>query len=148
MFGKYPRSANGIEYDIVLVDNASPDQEEARAFYSQHETDYTIVRNKENIGFPRGCNIGAKRKASPLLLMLNSDVVLEPRAIEYMVQALNDPKIGVVGAKLLFPTAEQIAEAKMNPQIRPAGMIQQQNGTNIQGVLSYLLRWKPDHPSK
>ena len=120
-----PDAADGITYNIVLVDNNSPEQVEADIFY-QSISDNThilpIIRNKTNIGFPKACNQGAKRSNSPLLFMLNSDVILEPQSIKYMVQQLDNPKVGVVGMKLLFPEyAEGLTQTKT---VRPAGKVQ------------------------
>lgn len=141
-----PAAANGIEYKLVLVDNASPDQAEADAFYKQY-SNASVLRNKKNVGFPAGCNQGARRYDTPLLLMLNSDVVLQPEAIDYLVRGLDNPKVGVVGAKLLFPDLEQASEARLNTQIRPAGKVQHIGlETNIRGEFYHIfMGWSPEH---
>jgi GT2 family glycosyltransferase len=108
----------------------------------------TIIRNRTNEGFPRACNTGAARKQSPLIFFLNSDVILEPNAIKIAVTALDDDKIGVVGMKLLFPTEEQLADAKMNPNIRPARKIQHIGlYCNVHGeFLHTMIGWSEDNP--
>ena len=110
-----------FRYDVILVDNNSPDQEEARAFYAGLD-DFNILvkRNRENIGFPKACNYGARRKTSPLILFLNSDIILDADCLELMVREMDNPNIGVVGARLLFP--EDVGN--LQQVIRPANKVQ------------------------
>lgn len=143
-----PDAVGAVDYNLILVDNNSPDQDEARLFYIGHEKDCIIIHNKENVGFPKSCNQGARRKTSPLILLLNSDVILQSNAINYMVMGLDDPKVGVVGAKLLFPTVEQTADARIDPRIRPSGKVQHVGmETNIRGEFYHIfMEWSPDNP--
>jgi GT2 family glycosyltransferase len=49
-------------------------------------------------------NIGARRTKGSVLLFLNDDIeVLEPNWLQYMLNLLDQPSIGVVGARLLYP---------------------------------------------
>lgn len=145
-----PEAAGNIKYNIILVDNNSPEQEVARTFYDSLDTNITVIRNKENLGFPRGCNIGARRKTSPLLFMLNSDVILEKGSIDLLVRSLDDPTIGVAGMKLLFPSSEQLIEANMQnvEQYRPADTIQHIGlETNISANFIHIfVGWSKGHP--
>lgn len=128
-------------YNVILVDNNSPDQVEAKEFYSQyeHNTDFFIKRNKENQGFPRACNYGARRKSSPLILFLNSDAFVNPNTLQLLVKELDDPDIGIVGTKLIFP------EGIPNPNF--AGKVQHVGvSLNVHGVAHHpLLGWEPNH---
>ena len=144
-----PEAAGDLPYNVILVDNASPEKEVADNFYrdiSVNVPNLSVIRNKENWGFPVACDLGAKRKSSPLLFFLNSDVILKKDAVVNMVKAIDDPKIGVVGAKLLFP--DSIADLKQDSNIRPAGKIQHVGlCTNIRGEFYHLfIGWSPDHP--
>lgn len=144
-----PEAAGDLPYNVVLVDNNSPEKEVADNFYrdiSENMPNVFVIRNKENLGFPVACNQGAKRKFSPLLYLLNSDVILQKDAIVHLVNALDDPKIGVVGTKLIFP---EIAEwIKQDTFIRPAGKVQHVGlCTNIRGDFYHVfVGWSPDHP--
>lgn len=140
-----PEAAGDTTYNIVLVDNASPEQEEADNFYRSLDRTVTVIRNKENLGFPKACNQGAKRKQSPLIFMLNSDVVLYPEAISKLVTCFDNPKVGVAGMKLIFPPEDC---AGLNTNIRPAGKIQHVGlETNIRGDFIHMfVGWDADHP--
>jgi len=135
-----PDAAGDIPYRIILVDNNSPNRDE---FYADLNPRVTLIKNKENEGFIAASNTGAKRGKSPLIFMLNSDVVLDSGSIEKMVADLDDPRIGVVGMKLRFPELKEHLHAVKN-----AGKIQHVGlATNIKGDFYHLfLGWEPDHP--
>jgi GT2 family glycosyltransferase len=137
-----PEAANGVSYNVICVDNNSSLAERDK-FYSSRD-DIILIQNRENFGFPRACNIGAKRKSSPILFFLNSDVILQPTAIEKMVMNLDDPQVGVVGALLQFPEYAR----DLNPNIRPANKVQHVGmETNIHGKwIHVLLGWSVDNP--
>ena len=124
-----PAAMGRVQYSLTLVDNASF-PEEAKSFYSQFkEYDTTRVvrvrRNRENTGFPRACNYGARQGTATLIFFLNSDVVLDPGSVEKMVATMyntTECKVGIVGMKLVFP--DDTADYGLNPNIRPANKIQ------------------------
>lgn len=118
-----PDALEDNAYRVILVDNASKN---ADSFYDQFVSDPGIIvsRNKENEGFPRACNKGFRRGRSPLVFFLNSDVVLKPGSVAHMIKQIDDPIIGVVGMKLLFPTHHEIEVAKVDPTRRPAEKVQ------------------------
>src|SRR3990167_6135126 len=100
-----PAAAKDISYHIILIDNNSPNKEEADVFYNEIkiQKNTRIVRNKGNLGFPKACNQAVRLSHSPLLFFLNSDVILFEDAIKNLVLAMDDPNSGAVGMKLLFP---------------------------------------------
>jgi len=98
-----PEAADGIDYFVTIVENGS-DPDKVKGFYEKIEGDNVYVqKHKQALGFPLACNMGAKRKACPLILFLNADVTLEPGSIKEMVKTMDDPEVGIVGMKLLFP---------------------------------------------
>lgn len=60
-------------------------------------------RNAKNLGFAGNCNAGAARAQGDLLLFLNQDTVARPGWFEALMAAFNEPEIGIVGPKLVFP---------------------------------------------
>jgi GT2 family glycosyltransferase len=141
-----PEAANGIAYNIIIVDNAST--EDVNNFYGNipPANNLFLIKNKENLGFTKASNQGARRKNSPYILMLNSDCILQPHAIEYMLQRFDDPKVGVVGLKLVFPAnAEGLQQDTVH---RPAGKIQHVGlETSIEADFFHIfLGWSADNP--
>lgn len=127
---------------IILVDDASPDQEAMQAVYGNLNGDCTLLRNKENLGFPRTVNRGVQQGCSPLVLILNSDVELQTGCLEVMLSEFgSNPAVGVVGPKLLF------APESVDPK-RPAGTVQHAGlAVNFKGrVIHANIGWSADHP--
>ena len=138
-----PDAAKDIPYKIIIFDNASP-LEEANKFYPTIDKSIKIAKSKQNVGFPRACNQAVVRGNSPLLFFLNSDVILEPESIDKLVRVMDDPGVGVVGMRLIFPTEH----AGLNDQIRPAGKLQHIGlSVNIRGEVHHpFMAWRADHP--
>jgi GT2 family glycosyltransferase/Flp pilus assembly protein TadD len=63
-----------------------------------------IIRNKENLGFAKACNQGARIASCKYLLFLNNDTEPKQGWLEALLEsAEQDTAIGAVGSKLLFP---------------------------------------------
>jgi GT2 family glycosyltransferase len=141
-----PDACGDINYKVIIFDNGSP-QEQADEFYSQDfgNQNIKVIRNKENIGFPRACNTGFNHGFSSLVFFLNDDVILDPGSVPLLVKEFDDPKIGIVGMKLVFPEHTDLPQDAMN---RPAGKIQHIGlETNINADFVHLyLGWSQDHP--
>jgi len=136
-----PKACQDSEFFITIVDDGS-DKEKADKFYGyleEHKDHIYVQRNRENLGFPISCNIGAQRKASPLIYLLNADVVLHEHAIDEMIKTMDDPEVGVVGSKLLF--------SEDSPH-GPAGRIQHAGLAMSITARPYhlFIGWHEDHP--
>ena len=82
-------------YEIIVIDNASQD---ASVAWLKRQKDIKLVCNKENKGFPGGCNQGMElAEEGNDILLLNSDTIVTPRWLENMQTALySEPKVGAV----------------------------------------------------
>lgn len=76
------RFTEGISYEIILVDNASTDG--SIEYFSKMEG-IKFIESGGNIGFGRANNIGFKNSSGRILLMLNSDTIVENDIIGRMV---------------------------------------------------------------
>lgn len=130
-----------LKVRLVLIDDAGPEQDELNGIYHSLNGHSRLIRHKENWGFPRSVNEGVAACNAPLILLLNSDVELRPGCLQAMVAEFDDPKVGVVGPKLLFP------EDSPDPR-RPAGKIQHAGlAISIHGqVVHANIGWSADHP--
>lgn len=89
-----------IDVETIVVDNGSIDGsvEAARAQYPWAE----VIALPENIGFAAGNNVGLRRAKGRHCVLLNSDTVVLPDALERCVRYLDaNPDVGVVGLQLL-----------------------------------------------
>jgi len=91
----------GPEFELVLVDNASPDDtpELLRSW-----SDRAVVRLlEENRNFAGGCNAGAAAAAGEALIFLNNDTEVTPGALEALAEQALEPGVGAAGCRLHFP---------------------------------------------
>ena len=79
-------------------------------------------RNESNLGFAKANNIGARLSTGRNLLFLNNDTLVQPGWLSAMLDVRkNDPRVGVVGIKQLFPYTNTIYHTGMvfTPDGRP-----------------------------
>jgi len=84
----------------VVVDNDSTDRTVERL---RNEVSWLeLIEGKRNIGYGGACNLGWASATTPYVLFLNPDAVLEPRAIEILVDFMEEhPRAGIVAPCLL-----------------------------------------------
>jgi len=138
-----PAAAGAREIRIWLVDDASARPLRQRKFEELRSQgfDIQIRTNAQNRGFPFSVNRGAEKGQAEFILMLNSDVILAPDAIDIMAEEFDFEKVGIVGAKMVFP--EESAD-----QHRPAGTIQHAGLViTFDGKPVHVhLGWPAEHP--
>lgn len=83
--------------DVVLVDNGCTST--AVEDLAGHHRVRT-VGSGVNRGFAGGCNFGAGFSAAPILLFVNSDAVVDDNAARALVDALEEPGVGIASASL------------------------------------------------
>lgn len=93
-------SALGDEAELVLVDNASPD-DTAELFEAWRDR-ATVVLNESNRNFSGGCNDGAAAARGKVLVFLNNDTIVEPGALEALVAQAREPGVGAAGLRLHY----------------------------------------------
>ena len=91
-------ASEGVEIEIIVVDNGSRDSSAELAFRSG----VTVVLTGKNLGFAGGFNMGWRLGHGEVVVAVNPDVVVEPDALSELTSVLvEDRKTAVVGAKLL-----------------------------------------------
>ena len=75
-------------FELIIVDNASPD--DALAVVSERVSGATILCNTLNVGFSAAFSVGALRCRGEFLLLLNSDVFVEPGWLPPLLSALDE----------------------------------------------------------
>jgi GT2 family glycosyltransferase len=86
--------------EVIVIDNGSADAELAGipARFAQ----VRVLRNEENLGFVGANNQGIAASTGEFIFLLNDDTVLEPGALDRLVQALVEhPSWAVAQAKLV-----------------------------------------------
>jgi GT2 family glycosyltransferase/Flp pilus assembly protein TadD len=88
-------------WEVIIIDNASSDGTvELLGGLPQH---MHVIRNPTNAGFARACNQGALQAQGTYLLFLNNDTVVTANWLDPLITAIEQPEVGVVGCKLLYP---------------------------------------------
>lgn len=124
-------------YEIVVVDNASTDEDVIRFLREQAEKskDFVLVENKKNEGFPKGCNIGL-RAANPEndVFFLNNDAILMPNSLFWLRMGLySDKRNGAAGAVTNSAPSQEVAEAAFTPYLEKVPMTGARPMVNLQG---------------
>lgn len=91
---------HGIEYEIIVVDNASKDEtiQNLKKDYSS----ITLIKNSTNLGFAAANNIGIKKAKGEHCLLLNNDVVLLNNSLKSCFDILKQSKVDLLlGVQLL-----------------------------------------------
>lgn len=96
---------HGLVSLVVIVDNASTDDSLDRVETLQ-DLPYKlqIIRNSDNCGFGKACNLGAQHAKSEYLLFLNPDAALYADTLPNALAYMQDPasaKVGICGVQLL-----------------------------------------------
>ena len=93
---------------VIIVDNASGDGSDAtieKLIMSRGWGEWVqLVRSPVNGGFSAGNNYGINRIEAQHYLLLNSDTIVRPGAIDQMLSATRlDPKVGLISPRLEWP---------------------------------------------
>jgi len=97
-------------FELIVVDNGSTDGVEV--WLETIKDQITLIQPRQNIGFARANNLAAKSAKGEFLLLLNNDTLPIAGWLDRMVETMrSDDRIGIVGAKLLFPQTRLIQHA-------------------------------------
>ena len=95
------QSIKSVKYEVIVVDDASTDDTQE---ILGKISGIRIVTNTNNLGFIRSCNRGASEARGELICFLNNDTKVLPNWLESLLTVINnDPHVGAVGSKLIYP---------------------------------------------
>lgn len=88
-----------LDLEVIVVDSASSDNS-----VTMVQTEFlwvTLLACAENVGFPKGNNLGLARANGRYILLLNPDtVVLDDALSKMMAYVQQNPEVGVLGCQL------------------------------------------------
>lgn len=94
-------STTDISFEVIVVDNGSTDG--TPEFLRSLGGDVRLILNKDNLGFAKACNQGARAARGKYLVFLNNDTIPQPHWLKPLVSEVDEhPEVGIVGSKLLF----------------------------------------------
>ncbi|MBI6873603.1 glycosyltransferase family 2 protein [Clostridium aciditolerans] len=94
-------TTKNIDYEIIVSDNNSTDGsiEMVEEYFPQ----VNLIKNKDNLGFPKGNNVAIKKSIGRYVLLLNSDTVVIDNCLEKCIKYMNSHKnIGVLGCRVVL----------------------------------------------
>lgn len=107
-------NAPALPFEIIVVDNGSADGSVNRA----RSAGAQVIEAGSNVGFARATNIGIRASRGVNLLLLNSDTVVPPRAIDGLRGELDrNPDVAIVGPRLV--DGQGRPELSFGPAIGP-----------------------------
>ncbi len=104
---------------VVVVDNASSDDTVAvvRSRFPQVQ----LIRNDTNMGFTRANNQALAACSEPFVLLLNPDTIVQPGAVQTMLQYMRaHNKVGVIGPRLLYGDGQSQPSRRRYPTLAMA----------------------------
>ncbi|TDE43859.1 glycosyltransferase family 2 protein [Flavobacterium rhamnosiphilum] len=104
-----------IDGEIIVIDNNSSD--DSCAMMQQHFPNVKLIQNNENVGFPKGNNIGVAQAKGEYICILNPDtVVAEDTFIKILnfvtSSAVEKNNLGILGCKLIDGAGNFLPESK------------------------------------
>ena len=91
---------NYSSYEIIIVDNGSSDG--SVQYINEKYPEFTLIQNKENLGFAAAVNQGIKASNADYIFLLNNDVELEPDSISNLLKCIEkDENIFAVSSKMI-----------------------------------------------
>jgi GT2 family glycosyltransferase len=97
------QSFDTSKFEIIFVDNNSKDRSLEimnEIILKYPSLNIKVIKNKSNVGFCRGNNIGMLYAKGKYLALLNNDMYVDSSYLEKLVNALeNDASIGICGSR-------------------------------------------------
>jgi len=93
-------------HEVIVVDNGSSDETGtglARRASREQAFDLRVVANSSNRNFAGGSNDGLRVASCDRVVFLNNDTVPLHGWLDPLLERLDDPTVGVVGALLWYP---------------------------------------------
>lgn len=95
------RHTQGVSYEVIFADDGSSDE---TANIKDYVKNIVAIRNENNLGFLKNCNHAATFAKGEYILFLNNDTEVTPGWLYSLSDLMDkDPKIGIVGSKLIYP---------------------------------------------
>jgi GT2 family glycosyltransferase len=100
-----------IDSEIIVVDNNSSD--DSCEMMKIRFPNIKLIQNNQNVGFPKGNNIGVAEAKGEYVCILNPDTVVAEDTFEKVLAfAKNQTDLGIIGVKLIDGTGNFLPESK------------------------------------
>jgi GT2 family glycosyltransferase len=105
------KALKNIDGEIIVIDNNSSD--DSCAMMKELFPNVKLIENKQNLGFPKGNNIGVAQAKGDYICILNPDTVVAEDTFIKIFDTKNwQPNTGIIGCKLIDGTGNFLPESK------------------------------------
>ena len=107
------KALEGIDGEIIVIDNASSD--ESCEMMKTKFPHIKLIENKENLGFPKGNNIGVAQAKGEYICILNPDTVVAEDTFSKILNSqliTHNSQLGIIGCKLIDGSGNFLPESK------------------------------------
>ena len=111
------KALENIDGEIIVIDNNSTD--DSCAMMKELFPNVKLIENKDNLGFPKGNNIGVSQAKGEYICILNPDTVVAEDTFEKILNFVTlsavevpNSEIGILGCKLIDGTGSFLPESK------------------------------------
>jgi hypothetical protein len=126
-------------HEIVVVDNASTDG--SAGAVRERWPAVRLIARPANAGFARANNVGIRASSGELVLLLNSDTIVPPGAVDTLVDRLRAHPDAAAAGPRLIDAAGQV-ELSFGPMISPLGEAKQKVVMTLhQRGVGLVTRW-------
>jgi O-antigen biosynthesis protein len=99
---------NHPDSEIIVVDNGSTDG--SVAFIEEAFPDVRVLPLKENLGFGGGSNAGFRAAHNEIVVLLNSDMRVEPDFLQPLLDGFTDEKVFSVSCQIFFSDPAKVRQ--------------------------------------
>ena len=87
-------------YEVIIIDNGSTD--ESVEYIKDNYDEFTLIQNRENLGFATAVNQGIKASNAEYVFLLNNDTELEVECVSKLLNCIDkDETIFAVSSKMI-----------------------------------------------
>ncbi len=105
------KALEGIDGEIIVIDNASSD--DSCEMMKTKFPHIKLIENKDNLGFPKGNNIGVAQAKGEYICVLNPDTVVAEDTFSKILNTKNwTLNTGIIGCKLIDGAGNFLPESK------------------------------------
>lgn len=105
-------ASRAVDVEVVLVDNGA---DPAQLDGVRELPGVTVLRPGTNLGFAGGCNLGAAGTEAEVVVLFNCDATMGADTLGRLVEALEDPSVGIATASVRLADDPAVMNSAGNP---------------------------------